>query len=197
MAYTVEQFQVIASGTAPGGEVWYNSWCVLDPTTSGDVDEIQSAFAAFYADIAALAVSDQWTYNFLRCKNLGTEVVYDLAVNPALAGSDTTNDPLPNQLAVRVSLKALPNINGGPFLTGFTTAAVGDSGELANGTLLDIVQAVDDLSTNLTGNQFAIGIQRPSALTCVEAESARVGAKFDVIRKRANERLENYEIVSL
>lgn len=195
MAYVDTQYLLTASGTLPGGEVWFNTWCVQETDVASSTTDVIADFAAFYADFTVL-LHPEWTFNNIRLKNLATDVVIDNPINPAGTGASAEPTPLPTQVAVRVSLKAPPNINGGPFLTGFAPSVLGTNGELDTAAAADIVSAVEDLRDNLASHDWQLCINRPTILDVEPVAIARVGTRFDIIRKRANELLENYSTIT-
>lgn len=196
MAYTSDEYTCVASGTLAGGEVWYNTWCARRIDSGALVADLIAGVQAFYADFAALDVANDWTLQTIQAKNLSSEIVTNSPVNPAGAGSDSTNPPLPNQVATRVSLKGLPNVNGGPFLVGWSSAALSTDGDLEATNKAGLVTAVTDLQADLLSNDWVLSILRPTIESTVTADSARIGERFDIIRRRANERLEAYSTIA-
>lgn len=196
MAFTADDYQVTASGTLAGGEVWYNSWGAIRTDGAATVADLIAQFQAFYADVFALHICNETTLNNISAKNLFTELVTESPVNPVGTGSDSSTAPMPNQLAIRVSLKSNPNVNGGPFLAGWSTAAASADGDLLAADHSGLVTAVEDLRDNLVANDWQLAIMSPTASTAYSVDQARIGQRYDIIRKRANERLEDYSTIA-
>lgn len=192
MAYVAGDCAVEIKGTAIMNEIWSNTWGVEGATDGAKKQLAVDAFHAFYNDIASLY-------------GIGTTASVAL-VHDLFAGSTTehsfedvagaeTSKPLPTQLAVRVSLKAGVNIRGGPFLTGFSIDQIATTGGvLESAAQALIITEVEDLAQALDADGMALAVDSPTNLAMFTVVGARVGQRFDVIRKRANEILENYAV---
>lgn len=194
MAYVAGDFLVEVRGTTTGGEIWSNTWGFTGVTTSTEEQDVVTALHSFYNDMAAVC-SNEWTAQVATGRNLfaNTSDDYDFE---EIVGTLTGNN-LPSQCAIRVSLTAEGNVQGGPFLTGFTVAALDASGLIASGTSSVIVTEVDELNTLVLAAGGFLAIHRPTVLSMSTVTKARVGQRFDIIRKRANDILEAYTVVSL
>lgn len=195
MAYTNDMYRVIVRGTlCDGAESWYNSWTVLDDTGGQDITEITVSLAAFYTAIFDAEISSHTTRQGATARNLGTGVATELAI-----GTDTGNDladPMPSQVAVRYSLSGLAGTHGGPFIAGWSKNAGDDAGLLSSANQTVLADALEDFWAAIDGLGWVLAIDRPTAETVDGVVQARVGQRFDVIRKRANDIAEAYVTVT-
>lgn len=189
MAWTTDSYQVIAEGATAGDDRWVNVWSFLRADPGADIADLEAALISFYSALEGF-LADTWTCDNMRIKNLGTGVYVDQPQS-ALAGTSEGN-PLPPQIAVRSSLKASPNINGGPFLAGWAATQVDADGQLLAATQQEIADQVETMQTNLLVNDWVLCISRPTLEVMIAAEQVRVGQRFDVIRRRANDQPEQY-----
>ena len=190
MAYTNNEYRVQVRGSlANGTESFINTWTVLDVTTGQDVNELAAIFRDFYIAAAALEMSSWTTIIGARAKNLGTGLVTDLAPFVAVDGDDLA-DPMPTQIGVRVSLTGPAGLNGGPFIPGWSKNAGDEFGLFSHASQL--ATAAHDLCTDLVAAGWQLRIDRPTLSQTVAVLSGRVGKRFDVIRKRANDIVEGY-----
>lgn len=190
MAWTNDSYQVTATGDTAGSDTWANVWSFLRADPGADTADLEAGLISFYTALEAY-LADTWSCTNLRIKNLGTGIYVD-QVQSGLAGTSVEN-PLPPQCAIRASLKASPNINGGPFLCGWAVTASDEDGQVFTTVQDAIADAVETMQSNLLGNDWVLGIARPTLEQIVSAQQVRVGQRFDVIRRRANDTPEAYD----
>lgn len=195
MAYSAGDVVVEIKGTGIGNEIWSNSWGVTGAVDAASRQLAVDAVHAFYNDIAGLyGTGTEAAVALVHDKFANVTYIQSFA---AVAGTEASK-PLPTQLAVRVSLKAGVNIRGGPFLTGFSIDQVSTTGGLLDSTAqATIVGEVEDLYAQLDADGMALAIDSPTNLAMFDVVEARVGQRFDVIRKRANDILEDYVTATL
>lgn len=190
MPWSNESYQVTCTGELPGDDEFSNTWSFNKADPGADIADLEAGLIGFYSAIED-RLSPEWILTNMRIKNLGTGVYVDQP-QAALAGT-AVGDPLPPQCAVRVSLKAPPNINGGPFLAGFATDALDSNGQVLAAAADDIADQVVIMQNNLAGNDWLLGIARPSLEQIATATLVRVGLRWDVIRRRASDQAEFYD----
>lgn len=195
MPYAAGAWRITVRGAlCDGAESWYNVWTVLDPGGAQDVSELTVPLAALYTDIFDLEISSHTTRVGATARNLLTSATVELAV-----GSDAGNDladPMPSQIAARVSLSSSSVVRGGPFIAGWSKNAGDDGGLLSSANQTGLATAVGDFWDAIDTLGWTLAIDRPSVETVVAVASARVGQRFDVIRKRANDIAEAYASVT-
>jgi hypothetical protein len=167
---------------------------VLDVTGAGPHSEVVPDFHEFYSDIASVLANDT-TITTVLIKELSTGVSIPAAFEDITGGS--ASDLLPTSLAIRVSLDNQLGVNGGPYLAGFSTAALTTTGRLSSTVRTTLLGATDALASSLVTRGYQLRIDRPSVLTTVVAAQARIGERFDVIRRRTNDTPENYASTDL
>lgn len=194
MAYNTNEFQVIAQGSLGGVERWSNTWTFLELSGFTSRQATADQVRALYAQLVA-RFHTSWDADgaIIRDLNTGNGEPADWEV---VAGTGSTN-LAPTQLATRISLDNLAGVRGGPFLSGYTISAIGAGGIVAGGVVTDLIDAVDTLASAGLNEGYQMRIDRPSVETTVAALRARVGARFDVIRSRANDTQESYTSTTL
>lgn len=190
MPYTTNDHEVQVRGTFDNGESWVNVWAFEMQDPGADKADLATALHAFYAEVYLLHISSHTKAVGATVKNLVTDVVTE-ATWATITGDDLA-DLLPTQCAVRLSLKALPNINGGPFLAGWSVNATDSDGLLNTSDQTGIQSALATLDDALIAADWRIGIKRPTVTDVALATQGRIGQRFDVIRKRANDLAEGY-----
>lgn len=194
MAYAVGDFLVNIQGVITGGEVWSNTWAFSLAEGGTEKQGCVDALHGFYNDLAAIC-SDAWKAQVATGVDLFLGQSADYAFEEVV-GAQIESD-LPTQCAIRVSLSDGTGVRGGPFLTGFTTGELAGSGGLVVSTAqILIADELEQLAAEVALADAALGIHRPTTETVVAAVSGRVGQRFDVIRKRANDILEQYATVT-
>lgn len=197
MAYSSEDYLVNVRGVIGGSEAFSNTWAFLGTgVLLDDIDTIGGAIAGFYEDICGFAswLSENYKPTGAVLKQLVSGQTFELPW-PTLEGS-SSGEMLPTQLAVRVSLTAAPNIQGGPYLGGFVVAAV-DGSLVANSLLTDFKGALETMTAALTAGGCALGLHRPTVETVELVIQGRQGQRWDVINKRANDTPEGYTTFAL
>jgi hypothetical protein len=189
VAYTANEYKIVVAGTVGTYEAWSNDWCVLDV---GATDPIATAVAqvrGFYNDLTA-DLHTSWHAASVHTYNLSSGA----ATTPtwtSFAGANVS-PILPTQVAVRVSLDDLIGHHGGPFIPGYTNASLSSIGTFDTAFRGRLLGAVEGLASGLLANGFQLRINRPSVGSTVAALQARVGTRFDVIRKRSDNTPESY-----
>lgn len=189
MPYTNDQYRVTVEGNLGSGETFSNTWTFIDDTTGQDVQNAVDLLHDFYG------TWDQWIDNsasatMARARNLGTNVETIMGWT-AVPGTNT-NELLPTQLAVRVSLNTASGLNGGPFLAGWSSQTVTTGGLCITDVQDDVLAGMEALNAALQSAGWRIGIDRPTVPQVSPATRVRIGRRFDVIRKRANDLSESY-----
>lgn len=192
MAYTVNEYRINVRGSFTGGEIWNNTWAVLDVTGGQDIDDAGTIFNVFYEDLTGFTstMSVDWIAVGATAKNLNTGVTTELVWTPQQGAA--TAAPLPPQLALRVSLTGVGPVHGGPFLNGFVTSIVDADGQLEGTVRTNIITALETMTDSLSTAGYALRIDRPTAEQTVAVVQGRVGETFDTIRKRRNQLAESY-----
>jgi hypothetical protein len=191
MAYGPEDYRFTVRGTLNGTEEWANTWCVGSVADAANAVAAAAALHDFYTSVALHGLGSGWQATTCQSRNLDTGVTTDHTW-ATITGDDLAH-MLPNQIAVRVSLSTLSGVNGGPFLAGFSESANDSTGTLNNTDQSDLADDVETLANDLDAIGCVLSIDRPTVPATVPAVRARVGQRFDVIRKRANELPETYE----
>lgn len=195
MAYTNNEYRINVRGTIGSSEIFSNTWAVLDVVGGQSIAEVAPILRGFYADAYLGQVSSHTSAVGATAKNLGTLVQTELSWEEVVG--DDLADLLPTQCGIRVSLTGPLGVHGGPFLAGFSVNAT-DSEGLYNPASAGIVAtALEDMVAALEAAGWNLRIDRPTAATTVAVTQARIGQRFDVIRKRANDLAESYIVVTL
>lgn len=194
MAYIDGDFLVNIKGTLANNEIWSNTWAMVGALTAVEKQDCVDALHTFYNDITPF-LSAEWTADVATGTDLATGVSVDYAWG-AFVGTETAKT-IPTQLAIRCSLSNDFGVRGGPFLTGWTIDAIdATKGLIAPATVTQIAGELDQLGQEVLAAGASLGIHRPTLETVVIASMGRVGQRFDIIRKRANEVLEAYTPVA-
>lgn len=195
MTYAAGDWRVVVRGAlCDGAESWFNSWTVKDPGGTEDPTDLAVAFQTLYTDIFDLEISSHTTRVGATARNLLTSATVEMSIGTD-AGNDLA-DPMPSQVAARVSLSSSSVVRGGPFIAGWSKNAGDDSGLLSSANQTGLATAVEDFWATIDGLGWVLSIDRPSVETTVPVAAARVGQRFDVIRKRANDIAEAYVTVT-
>jgi hypothetical protein len=194
VAYVDGDYRVTIAGTFGLAETWSNTWTVLDDAGGLDIATAIPAFRGFYIDLQDL-MSDIWAARTATSRNLFTGATRDHAF--ADFGGPGTGEPLPNQLAVRISLRSGLGVNGGPFISGWNSSVLSGDGTVSAAAKATIVGAVTALDDTLDAAGWRLMIDRPTVPETVTASEARVGERFDVIRGRARDVPELYSSIVL
>lgn len=190
--YEANDYRVQVRGNVGDSESWVNTWSfkgsgpVLD-----DIDAIANRLNALYDSWAGFASWQSTAYSHVGAtlKVLATGDTIELDWDGA--NGSAPSELLPTQLAMRVSLTALGGVHGGPFLTGFVVLAV--DGSLIDDDLVgDFIGALETFTGGLTTDGLVLGIDRPTIEEVAIVTAGRVGHRFDVISKRANDTAEAY-----
>ena len=180
---------MVVQGVMADNEIWSNTWAVEGATGAPNKVEATNRVHNFYNQIAGELVVN-WNAQVATVvdlfANTSTDVFFDDVPGTNIDG------PLPSQLAVRVSLSAGVNVRGGPFLGGWPTSACDADGLLDSTIQTLVADEVEDLSDELVAEGMALALHSPTNVALFPVFQARVGQRFDVIRKRANEILESY-----
>lgn len=194
MAYTTDDYRFSVTGVLGSFEVFSNTWTVTDIGGTNPVVDCVPALRGFYQAIDDWLSADM-SIDACQVRNLGTNVVTDFtwASIPGL----NTQALLPTQLAVRVSLRSALAQNGGPFIVGWAKQASTDQGLVLPDVVDDLLAAVVAMDNALEAQGYNLAIDRPTGPEVVDASQVRIGSRFDVIRKRANQVMENYVTASL
>lgn len=195
MAYEDGNYRIVVRGNVGDSEAWYNTWTFDDATGAQDVAEVGAILAQFYTDITTFAswLSTAYSVVGAQAKALDTGNVTDLA-GFTMNGS-STDELIPTQLAMRVSLKASPTLRGGPYLTGFVTNAI-DGGLITASCVSDFVDALEDFWGAVVAAGWQWCVDSPTDEIVQPVLSGRVGHRFDVIRKRAAQTAEAYSAIT-
>lgn len=186
---------VTVRGNLAPSEIWTNTWAFKETDPAAVPQDAVTTLHGFYANLAAEWMPTEFTAVGATIKDLSTGITSD-AVWATITGADT-QDILPTQLGVRVSLNDNANHRGGPFLCGFSKIAAAEDGVLDTGCQTDIATELANMAATLATEDYLIGIHRPTTDTVVTATQGRVGQRFDVIRKRSNANMEAYDLVAL
>lgn len=196
MAYVDGAYRFQVRGHNGTAEVWNNTFTAFDPTAAQNPQEVATRLRAFYSAIhgetgfSGSAGSDGCTIKDLF-SGISSEASWAATVG---AGSGTR---LPPQLAVRISLRA-NSVDGGPFLSGFTTAAVETVGPAVDDALIaDIATSWNGMVEGLTSDGWVLHLDRPSVPGTLQVTQATIGNRFDVIRKRANDLVEERTVMQV
>lgn len=184
MPYPANVYRIVVRGSLlDGAEEWNNVWSVIDEVGGQDVNELATIVHDLYADIFALDISSHSAALGATVEKLsdGTRTELSFA---SITGDDLA-DPFPPQIAARVSLTAAGNRHGGPYITGWSKNAGDDQGQLQEQGALALAVANYFDALNTAG--WFPGIDSPTDEQVYPVLSAKVGKRFDVIRKRANE----------
>lgn len=190
MAYTAGDLLITVRGNLAPAEIWTNTWAFKVSGGAPDWPAVVDALEVFYGALASTWFPNEYTAVGATVKALDTGISTEATW--ALITGVNAQDILPTQLAVRVSLSDDAGHQGGPFLAGWSKQASAEDGVIDTGVVTDIIDGMDTLNTAVVAADFVIGIHRPTTLTVVEATQARVGQRFDVIRKRSNNNAEAY-----
>lgn len=190
MAYAAGDLLITVRGNLDPAEIWTNTWAFK--VAGGDPDFVQvvDALNVFYGALASEWLPTEFSAVGATVKALDTGVSQEGTWTPITGLNE--QDILPTQLAIRVSLSASGGHQGGPFLAGWSKQASSEDGVVDAGVVTDIIDAIGVLDASVQAADFVIGIHRPTTSTVVQATQARVGQRFDVIRKRSNNNAEAY-----
>lgn len=189
MPYTVDDVQVLVTGNTGNGETWVNSWTFRNDGGAGDLTVLGGIVHDFYEGIND-EQSAAYSAVAAEAVNLSTGLRTQLAWSTIIG--DDASVILPSQLAVRLSLVAALGVRGGPFLPGWSNAAITTGGALTTTAQADIGNALGAMFVALAAADWVLSINRPSLDDAVDVLYGKVGRRFDVIRKRANDTPENY-----
>lgn len=191
MAYTTDDFLFTVRGNLASGEIFANNWAGTRTDSGAPTQAFVDELHTFYADLAALWMPDDTTVTSCQVKTLSSGITNTLAWT-TITGANS-QDPLPTQLGVRVSLfSGTGPTSGGPFLPGWAKQVNTAGGLVITDVQDDIIEGLETMVTGLGAADWALGIDSPTAAAVRAVTSARVGRRFDVIRKRANEVSESY-----
>lgn len=190
MAYSAGDLLITVRGNLDPAEIWTNTWAFKVDGLNPDYLQVVDALEVFYGALATDWLPVEFTAVGATVKALDTGISTEASWN--LITGQNVQDILPTQLAVRVSLSGAGGVQGGPFLPGWSKQASAEDGVIDSGAVTDIIDGIDTLNTAVQAADFVIGIHRPTNSTVVQATQARVGQRFDVIRKRSNNNAEAY-----
>lgn len=193
MPYTNDHYLILVEGDTGGLDSFVNTWAVEDV---GAVQDPQDAVDIIHAFYDGINDEQSAAYQALSASIVhlidGTKTEADWA---AVVGGDAS-PVLPTQIAVRLSLRGALNVNGGPFLPGWSNAANDGGGILTATAQADIETAFTALRDAMTAADWRLCINRPTVEDLAPVFQAKVGRRFDVIRRRANEQPEQYAVIN-
>lgn len=190
MAYVAEDLIINVRGMCSPSESFSNTWAFVPSGATPDPQACADALRTFYAEIAATWLPTEWsavgaTMTFPFTGN-SSEADWSLVVGAA------TDDIVPSQLAIRVSLSGATGVRGGPFLSGFNKLSIAEDGLVDAGPITLIGDEVVVMATTVLTSDYALGIHRPTVPSVELATQVRVGERWDVIRRRGNDTPEGY-----
>lgn len=191
MAYDIDDFRIVVAGDLAGSEVWANTWSV---TGTGTPQSLSDAFHAFYTGIFDACANTSVAASFTLTQRVGNVPIS--ATWSPIPGDDSVNPALPNEVALRVSLSGDNGVQGGPFLCGFSSAVLNDSGNLDSTIRTGFIGALTSLRDDLAAADWALAINKATTAVHVAVDTARLGSVFDVIRRRRNRLSESYVSVN-
>lgn len=192
MPYSAGEYLVLVEGDTGNQDPWVNTWCFKDTLGSQDPQDVVDILHAFYVDIAPLQGA-AFSSDSATVRDLFTNVLTPASWVSQLGGD--ASPILPPQIAVRVSLYSAIGQNGGPFIGGWSNAANDTGGVLDSAAKTDITGGLTTMAAALSAADWSLQINRPTSPETVTVTQAKVGSRFDVIRRRANEIAENYSVV--
>lgn len=193
MAYDADDWQINVRGNLTGGEQWSNSWCFHDNDGGQPVQEVADLLSNWYETVWGFA---SWIHNGTTVEGAVARSLLDggLTELDFFTGSGGNNvSALPNQLAMRISLSGTGGARGGPFIAGFDRTA-NDDGMIDDDCIGDIIGALEGLASAVITAGWTWCINRPTTEVTVPVNVGRIGHRWDVIRKRANELAESYTV---
>lgn len=194
MAYAATEYRIQVRGALlDGAESFYNTWTVLDEGATSDIDDVFAALHDMYAAFAAQEMSSHTTVLGATARQLSTGLLSE-ATWATITGDDLAN-PLPSQMAVRISLSAGAGVRGGPFIPGWSINSGDGDGKYQHAAAL--ATAVGDFTNDLNTAGWQLRLDQPTLEQTAQVTSGRVGARFDVIRKRANDVAETYSPITI
>lgn len=195
MAYVSGEILLIVEGMTGATERWSNTWA-FNSVDLADEADVVSALHGFYEYLTVNAtLNDAWSTTNATLRRLASGVSENVAWE-GLAGGNA-GILAPTQLAARVSINDVDGHSGGPFISGWSVASIGEGGLLLAADQTDLAAAVDALNTEVTATGAFIGLHRPTIQSVPTATRARVGQRFDVMRSRGNDTSEAYVTVNL
>lgn len=189
MAYVAGDYRFVVRGALASGETWANTWAFSGIDNPTERAAVATALHQFYDDINGI-LSNDWSALTCQSKNLFTTIITDETFSGLVGG--TATDMMPGQIAVRLSLFSALGQNGGPFLCGFVNTDTENNGQLSSSSQSTIRDAASDFGDAIVAAGVTWGLDRPTAPEVVDVARFRVGRRFDVIRKRANDVGESY-----
>lgn len=190
MAYADGDYRFVVRGNF-STEQWNNVWSFRQTAPpAGDIQDIADALHAFYlANDVGNLMSAAWSAVGCTAHDLfaGDSIELDFTT---IGG--TGADPLPPQCAIRLSITSAPNIRGGPFLCGFDVNQVDGAGGATSACIAELQTNANALFAAAQTALFELCVDSPSTPALATATAARLGERFDVIRKRANDLAESY-----
>ena len=194
MAYADGQWRFHVRGTLLG-EIFDNTWCAQHDPGDDDPQEFADILHQLYEDIYASGISDDTKAVAATMKNLGTGLLSD-ASWAEIVGA-TATPMLPTQCAIRVTLAGSGQTRGGPFIAGWHRTSLGPDGQVLDDTPRNnLVTALETFWAAADAAGWSLLIDKPTTSSPVVVSSIRVGHRFDVIRKRANDLPEAYVMVT-
>lgn len=196
MAYSVGDTMIIVRGGTALTEEWANTWCVNNP--SAPVQDVVDLFHQFYDDLmtaAANRYSVRTTASQVRVRSLFTNS--DIPATWSLLTGTGGDSDLPSECAIRVSIGAIPNRHGGPFLPAPNISVLTTDGLVDAGTRLALIALLQTLVDDLFAMDVTLRLNSPGDAVLHLATSVRVGQVFDAIRSRRADLAENYSAVTM
>lgn len=191
MAYTAGDYAITVVGNLPGGEVFANRWCVSRTDPGADPQDAVAALRDFYL-VWSNACNEDWEATGADVRDLAAEVSFG-GTWATVPGQEDTNNPLPDEVAVRISFKA-GAANGGPYMCGLSVAHVDPTGNLAAGSRTAFAAGLSNLIDDLVAADFVLALDTKGSLETVT--QIRLGQVFDVIRRRRNKLSESYTVIN-
>lgn len=195
MAYSANEWAVIVEGTLAGSEVFANRWTILDAVGGSDLDDARDAFHDLYASWAGVCSAGQFAVNTITFRNLSTGAVVTPSWTQIIG--QAADDPLPSQNALKVSLSAIPNRHGGPFMAGAGSTCLDGAGFIQTTDATGFRNALNALFSDLVAAGWNLRLDSPSDNVTRAIVSARLGRQFDTIRARRNQQPENFLTVTV
>ena len=185
MAYVAGDYRFHVKGSLLG-EIFDNTWSARFTDPSPNPQTFVDILHDLYEDIYAVGISDDThalacSFKELSTGSLGDGTWADL-------NGDTATPMLPTQCSIRVSISAGSGTRGGPFIAGWHRTALGTDGQTLDDTSRN--NLVTSLNTfwaaaDAAGWTWCLDLATTHSLVAVL--NGRVGHRFDVIRKRAND----------
>jgi hypothetical protein len=188
--YVDVEWAVTVEGNLPSGEVWANRWTVIETDPASDIEDATTPFRTFYVAWSQIC-ANEWNATGITLRNLVNGIVH----TPTWAivnGDNATDNPLPPEVAVRVSITGTGARHGGPFLCGLAVPSCDIDGQFNATDQTGITNALSNLMSDLVAVDLALRLDSPSDTQTIGITNVRLGRTFDVIRRRRNKIAESF-----